>query len=153
MIFSREIFKSEKGEFVEYFNVCFRTKWILILKGLLNIFLKLKVIKKSCTWGLITWKYGLSKKEISIGRNTLHCDLIEMHFIIQAWLFKLQIMGSLHKNRNFFSIMKSYNEQSAKINNRLVLELKLVGLRWFFFKTHWFLVSLRMHHLSVFACL
>lgn len=108
MIFSREIFKSEKGEFVEYFNVCFRTKWILIFE---RSVLKLKVIKKSCTWGLITWKYGLSKKEISIGRNTLHCDLTEMHFIIQAWLFKLQIMGSLHKNRNFF---QSWNHTTSR---------------------------------------
>lgn len=82
MIFLREIFKLEKGEFVEYFNVCFRMKWILILKGLLNIFLKLKVIKKFCIWGLIIWKYGLSKKEILIGWNMFYCDLIEMYFII-----------------------------------------------------------------------
>lgn len=79
MIFLREIFKLEKGEFVEYFNVCFRMKWILIFE---RFVLKLKVIKKFCIWGLIIWKYGLSKKEILIGWNMFYCDLIEMYFII-----------------------------------------------------------------------
>lgn len=47
MIFLREIFKLEKGEFVEYFNVCFRMKWILIFERFVKYFFKIKSNKKN----------------------------------------------------------------------------------------------------------